>query len=559
MDLEADKPLRKASQISRSSTFSRQGSNVSVSEGVRRKFHSWGSFQQSYELVAIGEDFERRCLHNHMLHQMQAMKDHRFVCDFCRCTIAQGEMFWSCPRCVWDVCEGCYNKGAKFKAGCKMELVAPLENSLGDSFPRGTSGMIQEVINDAEGRHQQLHVLLTMPQRGATPPAEQVVLYQEDFRKIKVMDSEEYNFRMVVGVVFIGALFVYGILDHQRVSIILKSFVAWCRTLGLWAAMMLFIVSSILPVIMLPVFPIMALSGPLFTEMNDGEAWLGGSIAFLVVFGGLWVGSVLAFALGKTLLHDYARRASKQSRFLRRLNRIIDKAGIKIVFMARSLPILPAEVFDYACAMTTLAVHEYAIGCIGSAVPVAFWTFSTAQAAQASALAPQRSRASHIALILLNVACLVLLTVVLVHVIQSHEQDAAEETIDIEWQDQWKDAKTEVARRLQAENLQVFREGRDFTIRDNSNKLLQLWDDHGIVQNVIRKWEKKQELTKENFPLKVHVHKEPPLVNDLIEPAIMAVKRTSSSATPTTATSGSPEHWYARVDSDDQVMQLQLP
>ena len=72
---------------------------------------------------------------------------------------------------------------------------------------------------------------------------------------------------------------------------------AWCRTLGLWAAMMLFIVSSILPapwqrencmqssppvrrnwwiqneVIMLPVFPIMALSGPLFTEMNDGEAW----------------------------------------------------------------------------------------------------------------------------------------------------------------------------------------------------------------------------------------------------------------------------------------------
>ena len=38
----------------------------------------------------------------------------------------------------------------------------------------------QEVINDAEGRHQQLHVLLTMPQRGATPPAEQVVLYQEE-------------------------------------------------------------------------------------------------------------------------------------------------------------------------------------------------------------------------------------------------------------------------------------------------------------------------------------------------------------------------------------------
>ena len=28
-----------------------------------------------------------------------------------------------------------------------MELVAPLENSLGDSFPRGTSGMIQDEIS----------------------------------------------------------------------------------------------------------------------------------------------------------------------------------------------------------------------------------------------------------------------------------------------------------------------------------------------------------------------------------------------------------------------------
>lgn len=31
-----------------------------------------------------------------------------------------------------------------------MELVAPLENSLGDSFPRGTSGMIQDGFSSDE-------------------------------------------------------------------------------------------------------------------------------------------------------------------------------------------------------------------------------------------------------------------------------------------------------------------------------------------------------------------------------------------------------------------------
>lgn len=36
---------------------------------------------------------------------------------------------------------------------------------------------------------------------------------------------------------------------------------------------------------MLPVFPIMALSGPLFTEMNDGEAGGGGVVQAMAIYG----------------------------------------------------------------------------------------------------------------------------------------------------------------------------------------------------------------------------------------------------------------------------------
>ncbi|CAE7868542.1 unnamed protein product [Symbiodinium microadriaticum] len=505
-------------------------------------FRSWTSFQNSYELVGIGEENDRRCLHNHMLHQMEAKKSNRFVCDFCRRKIVQGELFWSCERCVWDVCQACYAKGARFKAGSEIELIQPFHH-----YRRHTSGIIQEVIDDSEGRHQQLLVTL----RHEDSPSEER-LQREDFSKIRVIEKSQLNVRLVVGVCLIVAFFLYGILDHHRLSRLISRLVHWCRTIGMWSALILFLVSSVLPVIMLPVFPVMALSGPLFTKLNDGEAVTGGAIAFGVVFSGLWVGSVLAFALGKTLLNDYARKASKHSRVLRRLNRIIDGAGVKIVFMARSLPILPAEVFDYACAMTTLAVHEYAIGCLGSAVPVAFWTFSTAQASDLTS--PKRSQATHLALIIINVGCLALLTVLLVGVIQKHEQEHAEEdeTIQIAWNTGWKDPKTEILQVLRFHQLDPHKEGRDFTIRDCNNKLLQLGGVLSIGSFLIRKWDDTSEVSEELFPLKVHIHKEAPLVNELLEPASTMIKyardRLGSQSEPLGPT-GSTSLRYQRIDT----------
>ncbi|OLP90541.1 membrane protein [Symbiodinium microadriaticum] len=535
--LSLERAVSRSSQISES---------CGVSRATKRGFRSWTSFQNSYELVGIGEENDRRCLHNHMLHQMEAKKSNRFVCDFCRRKIVQGELFWSCERCVWDVCQACYAKGARFKAGSEIELIQPFHH-----YRRHTSGIIQEVIDDSEGRHQQLLVTL----RHEDSPSEER-LQREDFSKIRVIEKSQLNVRLVVGVCLIVAFFLYGILDHHRLSRLISRLVHWCRTIGMWSALILFLVSSVLPVIMLPVFPVMALSGPLFTKLNDGEAVTGGAIAFGVVFSGLWVGSVLAFALGKTLLNDYARKASKHSRVLRRLNRIIDGAGVKIVFMARSLPILPAEVFDYACAMTTLAVHEYAIGCLGSAVPVAFWTFSTAQASDLTS--PKRSQATHLALIIINVGCLALLTVLLVGVIQKHEQEHAEEdeTIQIAWNTGWKDPKTEILQVLRFHQLDPHKEGRDFTIRDCNNKLLQLGGVLSIGSFLIRKWDDTSEVSEELFPLKVHIHKEAPLVNELLEPASTMIKyardRLGSQSEPLGPT-GSTSLRYQRIDTLPEV------
>merc|ERR1719361_2833983 len=168
----------------------------------------------------------------------------------------------------------------------------------------------------------------------------------------------------------------------------------------------------------------MVLSGPLFAEMYHGSAKLGGTIAFAAVFGGLWLGSVVAFALGKTVFRDYAEKAGRESAALKRINRLVDAGGIRIVLMARALPILPAELFDYACSLTSLTVLQYAVGCLGSAVPVGFWCYSSAEASAAAQdkMSGSGGGNSRIWLIVINIVALVAITV-LVYLAIAREQD----------------------------------------------------------------------------------------------------------------------------------------
>jgi len=255
---------------------------------------------------------------------------------------------------------------------------------------------------------------------------------EEQQGKLRTIDEpKRIDTRLLISGVVIISLTVLGLVNHHYLNAQLARLVQWSKTLGWWCPVLLFGLSALLPVIMLPVFPLMALTGPLFTEMYGGNPVTGGSMAFAVVFGGLWLGSVIAFSLGKTVFKDYAIRAGQESPTLKQLNRIIDTGGVKIVLMARALPILPAEIFDYAAALTSLEIWQYAIGCIGSAVPVAFWTFSSAQASAAAAegMSGKGGAGARIWLIVINIMALIALTVVVYYTIKQQtpsdeDQDA---------------------------------------------------------------------------------------------------------------------------------------
>lgn len=281
----------------------------------------------------------------------------------------------------------------------------------------------------------------TSPLRGLQDQPEScsrtVTLNMDDLKLLRtITKTTEIDTGLLIGGVVIISLTVLGLLYHHYLGTQLAHLVQWSRALGWWCPVFIFGLSAILPVIMLPAFPMMALSGPLFTKMYGDNAVVGGSVALITVFGGLWLGSVIAFALGKTVFKQYAIKAGQESVTLQQLNRIIDSGGVKIVLMARALPILPAEIFDYAASLTSLKIWQYAIGCLGSAVPVAFWTFSSAEASVAATkhMSGKGGAGAHIWLIVINIVALVALTLVLYHTIKSQtppdEEEDEEEDIE---------------------------------------------------------------------------------------------------------------------------------
>lgn len=185
--------------------------------------------------------------------------------------------------------------------------------------------------------------------------------------------------RPAVLVFCIVVLLTLGVVERGAIAVFLHSLLHFCAGLGNAAPLLLCCSAAVLNLFMLPTFPLMIGAGVIFTNMYGMQ--LGAAVGTFSVFGGLWLGSVAAFALGRTVFRDFAKRELEQHEVLRVINGMIEKEGVKIVFLARMSPVLPAEVFNYACSLVeALSVPKYAVGCVGSIVPVSFWVTSTAHA-----------------------------------------------------------------------------------------------------------------------------------------------------------------------------------
>ncbi|CAK0862527.1 unnamed protein product [Prorocentrum cordatum] len=237
------------------------------------------------------------------------------------------------------------------------------------------------------------------------------------------------SWRCALGALWLVVMVSLSACLHADAGRLISSALAWASQSG-WRASVYIVLGCVgLSLAMLPTMPLMLGSGALFCHMY-GLVW-GAAVGVAAMMCGVWLGSVCAFMLGRSVFHEWAQRELQRHPWMQAVERMIQEEGLRVVLLLRMSPILPADVFNYACAATSIPLYDYALGCLGSVVPISFWVVSAAQGTHMAKRNSQPLSAQGAALlILLNFVVFALLTVTGYMMYRKHEQNSEGTDVD---------------------------------------------------------------------------------------------------------------------------------
>lgn len=97
--------------------------------------------------------------------------------------------------------------------------------------------------------------------------------------------------------------------------------------------------------------------------------WKSVLVGTLTVFIGTWLGSALAFILGRYVLRDLTNRLIKYFKIMRALNLVIEKEGLRFCLLMRLCPLVPFNAFNYVMGGTSISFRNYFLAGFGT-IPI---------------------------------------------------------------------------------------------------------------------------------------------------------------------------------------------
>jgi len=244
----------------------------------------------------------------------------------------------------------------------------------------------------------------------------------------------------VLGILFVVLLTII-VLERSKVVLLIHLFpgllnklLTWFQSWGILACPLVSLTCILCTLLWISTAPIFIGSGVLFERMYGvaGGTFLGVCSCFV----GLWIGSMLAFGLGRTLFKPCVEGKIAASKPMKALNAVIEEEGWRFVFVARFSPFLPIEPFIYVCAVTSLSFSQHAVGLFGSLLPITFFVWTSASATymeDQGGASNGRSQGQTIFLIIFNLLILVGMIALVKHSSRKYhaalEKQASEDTV----------------------------------------------------------------------------------------------------------------------------------
>ncbi len=132
----------------------------------------------------------------------------------------------------------------------------------------------------------------------------------------------------------------------------------WLKSFGTWAVIISIVVMIIQTIATpVPLFLVAGANGFIF-----GAAW-----GILITLVGALLGATVAFYLARVIARDYFSK--RLAKYMPQVDEMSKKTGVKVIFLARLVPVLPSSIVSYAAGLSKVSFGGFFVASVFGKLP----------------------------------------------------------------------------------------------------------------------------------------------------------------------------------------------
>jgi uncharacterized membrane protein YdjX (TVP38/TMEM64 family) len=156
------------------------------------------------------------------------------------------------------------------------------------------------------------------------------------------------------------------------------------RAMGAYSPLAVLLVQVCVMLLVMPTWPLWLCASAAF-DLLWGQVY-GLAIAFTTLGAGVWLGSVLAFLLGRYAFRPFIAEWISRRPSLRAIDLAVEQRGLQLGLLLKLSPVMHTALANYILAATRMRLLHFALSCPGTFLSMSVWIFAGASLSSIASL-----------------------------------------------------------------------------------------------------------------------------------------------------------------------------